>query len=309
VLKSSYRKYKGVIVPMVTPFNRDLSIDTKAVKTILDTFLNVNISPFILGTTGESPSIPAKQKIELVKSVVKHMNKKTTIYAGISENCLQESIGKAKLYFDTGVDAVVAHLPFYYPLSSDQMIKYYEQLADNIPCPLFIYNNPFTTKISIPLEIIDQLSYHSNIAGVKDSERGMERLDHSIKLWKYRADFVFLAGWAEQSAYALLNGAEGIVPGAGNLIPGYYRDLYELTVKGKDKEAYDLQDKINQISELCMKDRNISESIPVLKTMMSAYGLCQHFVAPPMINPGNKVRVQIKAIIKAALGGNNNLIK
>jgi dihydrodipicolinate synthase/N-acetylneuraminate lyase len=308
-MKNTEKKYKGIIVPMVTPFNWDLSTDTRAVNIILDTFLDTHISPFILGTTGESVSIPGKQKIELVKSVVEHVNKRITVYAGISENCLQDSIDKAKMYFDMGVDAVVAHLPFYYPLSSDQMIRYYEQLAESISGPLFLYNNPFTTKISIPLEIIDQLSYHSNIAGVKDSERGMERLDHSIKLWKYRTDFVFLAGWAEQSAYALLNGADGVVPSAGNLIPKYYRDLYELTIRGKDMEAHDLQDKINQISVLCLKDKSISESIPVLKTMMSVFGLCQPFVAPPMTNLGPKVQVQIKAIIKSALTGDNNLIK
>ena len=294
---------------MVTPFNKDLSIDKKAVKKILDTFLNTNISPFILGTTGESVSLQDKQKTGLIKSVVEHVNKRKTVYAGISENCLQESVDKAKMYYDIGVDAAVAHLPYYYPISSGQMIRYYEKLADSIPCPLFLYNNPFTTKISIPLEIIDQLSYHTNIIGIKDSERGMERLDHSVMLWRYRRDFIFLAGWAEQSAYALLNGAEGVVPSAGNLIPEYYRDLYEMTIKGKDTEAYDLQDKINQISELCQKDKNISESIPILKTMMSAFDLCQPFVAPPLIIPGAKVQIQIKAIIKAALTGNNNLIK
>lgn len=309
IMKKTDNKYKGIIVPMVTPFNKDLSIDIKSVKKILDTFLKTNISPFILGTTGEYVSVPEKQKTKLVKTVVEYVNKRITVYVGISENCLQDSIDKARIYYDIGVDAAVAHLPYYYPISANQMIRYYEQLADSIPCPLFLYNNPFTTKISIPLEIIDQLSYNSNIIGIKDSERGMERLDHSVMLWRYRRDFIFLAGWAEQSAYALLNGAEGVVPSAGNLIPELYRDLYELTVKGKDTEAYVLQDKINQISELCQKDKNISESIPILKTMMSAFDLCQPYVAPPMISLGTKVQVQIKAIIKAALTGNNNLIK
>lgn len=308
-MKKTEKKYKGIIVPMVTPFKRDLSIDTRAVNIILDTFLSTHISPFILGTTGESVSISGKQKIEFVKIAVEYVNKRITVYAGISENCLQESVDKANMYSDMGVDAVVAHLPFYYPLSSNQMIRYYEQLAESIPCPLFLYNNPFTTKISIPLEIIDQLSYHPNIVGVKDSERGMERLDHSIKLWKYRTDFAFLAGWAEQSAYALLNGADGVVPSAGNLIPKFYKDLFELTTRGKEMEAYDLQDRINQISELCMKNKSISESIPVLKIMMSAFDLCQPFVAPPMINPGNKTQIQIKAIIKTALNGDSNFIK
>jgi dihydrodipicolinate synthase/N-acetylneuraminate lyase len=308
-MKKKEKKYKGIIVPMVTPFNMDLSIDTRAVNIILDTFLSTHISPFILGTTGESVSIPGKQKTEFVKLVVEYVNKRITVYAGISENCLQDSIDKAKMYFDIGVDAVVAHLPFYYPLTPNQIIRYYEQLAESIPCPLFLYNNPFTTKISIPLEIIDKLSYHPVIAGIKDSERGMERLDHSIKLWKYRADFAFLAGWAEQSAYALLNGADGVVPSAGNLIPKYYRDLYELAIRGRDTEAYDLQDVINQISELCMKNKNISESIPLLKTMMAAFGLCQPFVAPPMISSGNKVQTQIKAIIKTTLNGDNNFTK
>ncbi|UCH14709.1 MAG: dihydrodipicolinate synthase family protein [Bacteroidales bacterium] len=308
-MKKTGNQYKGIIVPMVTPFKEDLSIDIQAVKKILDTFLKTNISPFILGTTGESVSVSGKQKARLVKSVVEQVNKKVAVYAGISENCLQESVDRARMYYDMGIDAAVAHLPYYYPISPDQMISYYEKLADSIPCPLFLYNNPFTTKISIPLEIIDQLSYHSNIVGVKDSERDMERLDHSIMLWRYRSDFIFLAGWAEHSAYSLLNGAEGVVPSAGNLIPDYYRDLYEMTIKGKETEAYDLQDKINQISELCQKDKNISESIPILKTMMSAFDLCQPFVAPPMANLGTKVQIQVKAIIKAALTGNNNLIK
>ena len=106
------KKYKGVIVPMITPFNEDLSIDQGAVKKILDTFLEANVSPFILGTTGEAVSVSDNQKIILVSSVLGHIKKRTKVYVGISENCLQESIDNAKLYAEMGADAVVAHLPF-----------------------------------------------------------------------------------------------------------------------------------------------------------------------------------------------------
>lgn len=293
-MKTIHKKYKGVIVPMITPFNKNLLIDLQAIEKILDTFVEANVSPFLLGTTGESVSISESQKTLLVKSVVEFVKKRVKTYAGISGNCLQESIENAKLYADFGVDVVVAHLPFYYPMSSSQMLRYYEQLANSIPCPLILYNNPITTKQSVPLEVIDQLSHHTNIVGLKDSERGIERLDKSIKLWSDRADFAHLVGWAAQSAYSLLQGSDGIVPSTGNLIPRIYSDLYKSAIMGESEKANELQEKTNKISEIYQKDRNISQSIPALKTMMSAYGLCQPFVLPPMYDLDTKEQGLIK---------------
>jgi len=201
------KKYSGVIIPMVTPFNGKYEIDTNAVSKIIQSFVEAGVAPFLLGTTGESVSVSEQQKVLLVQTAVKELNSKTLIYAGISGNCLHESIDQAKKFADAGVDAVVAHLPFYYPIDADQMLRYYEQLANTVACPLILYNNPITTKHSIPVEVIEKMSYHSNVFGIKDSERGMERLDQSLKLWSKREDFVHLTGWAAQSAYALLNGS------------------------------------------------------------------------------------------------------
>ena len=62
-------RYKGVIVPMITPLEDDLSIDINGVNNIIDLFLSSGVSPFILGTTGEAPSLSSKQKEDLVKAV------------------------------------------------------------------------------------------------------------------------------------------------------------------------------------------------------------------------------------------------
>lgn len=295
-------KYKGVIVPMITPLNEDLSIDLGAVEKILNTFIEAHVAPFLLGTTGESVSMSYIHKEILVKKVTSFSNKRVMVFAGISGNCLQESIDNAKKYADMGVDALVAHLPFYYPLAPGQMIKYYEELADHAPCPLFLYNNPITTKLSIPLEVIEQLSYHPNIAGLKDSERGIERLDQSIELWNDRKDFAHLVGWAAQSAYALGKGSDGIVPSTGNLIPGLYQELYQAAIRGDSHRANELQEETDRISEWYQKNRDLSRSIPALKTIMSFHGLCAPYVMPPLYMPDEKEQNRIKEIVLAATG-------
>jgi 4-hydroxy-tetrahydrodipicolinate synthase len=196
-----------------------------------------------------------------------------------------------------GVDVLVAHLPFYFPLLENQMLKYYEKLADSVPSPLIIYNNPVTVKQSIPLEIIEQLSHHDNIAGIKDSERGMERLNRSLDLWGKRDDFVYLLGWTSQSVYALLKGSDGIVPSAANFVPGLYKKMYDAAIRNDKTKAYEYQVKTDRISDIYLKDRNISQAIPALKFIVSLCGLCQPFVLPPLNLPDIKEQNMIKELV------------
>ncbi len=296
------KKYKGVIVPMVSPLDKNLSVDRIAVHRILDSFVRNGISPFLLGTNGEAPSLSDAQKSELVKETVSYVKHQATVFTGISGNCLGESVRNAMLYAEIGVDVVVAHLPFYFPLSEAQMLEYYVQLADSIPCPLIIYNNPITVKQSIPLDVIEKLSHHHNIAGVKDSERGMARLNQSIDLWAERNDFVHLLGWTVQSAHALLKGSDGIVPSTGNFIPGLYKELYDAVIQDDQTRISECQDKANQISDIYLKDRNISQSIPALKFVMFLLGLCQPFVMPPLTIPDKKEQKAIRDKVALELG-------
>jgi 4-hydroxy-tetrahydrodipicolinate synthase len=293
-------KYNGVFVPMVTPIDSDFKIDGNAVALLMKTFTISGVSAFLMGTTGESTSLSAGQKEQLVKYALENRgNEQTKVLVGVSSNCLQNSINDANKYAAWGVDAVVAHLPYYYPMSPEKMIRYFTRLADNIDCNLILYNNPATVKMSIPLEVADELSRHGNIVGFKDSERGEERLDKALALWKQRPDFVFLLGWAAKSAYAVLKGCHGLVPSTGNLAPSLYQKLYLAAKSGDKEKAGKFQEQTNAISEVYQKDRNISESIPALKIIMSEYGLCQPYVMPPMYQPSNGEIDQLKLEILA----------
>lgn len=306
-MKKEIKKYSGVIVPMVTPFNADLTIDIYSVSQILKTFTLNNVSTFILGTTGESVSIPESQKNLLVKTTVEKIKGQIKIYAGISGNCLYDSIETGNRFADMGVDVVVIHLPFFFPLSDDAMLRYFEAVANSVQCPVVLYNNPLTLRWSTPLEVIDKLSTHPNVVGFKDSESGLDRVDRAVKLWSRRSDFSYLMGCAAQSDYALLRGCDGIVPSTGNLVPELYRELYISVLNGNPEEAAKYQRLTDSVSAVYQTRRDISHSIPALKTVMSEYGLCKPHVMPPMYDTETEEQETLKKQVREVMETFKNL--
>ena len=276
------KKYSGVIIPAITPLTEDHKLDEKAVEKIFRYFYENNTVPFILGTTGESASLPQSIKEAYVKAAGKNKKQGTILYAVISSNVVSQSIEFAKFCADNGVDAVAANLPSYYALTEDQMKKHYEKLADAIPLPLVIYNIPSTTHMSIPLKLIDELSRHNNVIATKDSERNEERLKQSLDLWKGREDFSHFLGWSAKSAEALINGSDGLIPSTGNLIPGVYAEMVEAVKSGDHQIAQEMQKLSDVYGSLYQTGKILGESLWALKVLMKEKGLCDTVVMQPL---------------------------
>src|SRR6476469_9992586 len=96
----SEKKYRGVVIPAVTPLTADLKLDHKAVEKIFEHFYNSEVDPFILGTTGEGASIPFSMKKELIQLAGKLKKQHNILYASISSNALDESIDLARFSFE-----------------------------------------------------------------------------------------------------------------------------------------------------------------------------------------------------------------
>jgi 4-hydroxy-tetrahydrodipicolinate synthase len=292
------KKYSGVIIPMITPFTPEGGLDKAAAVRVAQFLVEAGTYPFLLGTTGESASVPISMRIELVKAVMGGMAN-TTVYAGISDNCLETSVMMAKRFADAGISAAVGHLPSYYPLKPEHMLRHYEMLADRSPIPIIIYNILSTTHMSIPLDIVEKLSHHPNIAGMKDSERDLDRMRKTASLFKDRGDFSILCGWTTESASTLLMGFDGIVPNPGNAIPAQFVELYEAAVAGDREKAEAMQEKVTRVAMIFQKDRTLAEVFPGLKVMMEALGLCTAAVLPPLMpvhpDEAERIRNEMKA--------------
>jgi 4-hydroxy-tetrahydrodipicolinate synthase len=289
------KKYHGVVVPMTTSLTKESKIDTAAVSTIMAAFAENNLSPLILGTTGESSSVGKEESSVFVKVAVKEKQANQVVYAGLVGNNVGELTERAKLYADLGADVVVSTLPSYYILTPAQMEKYYTQLAEASPCPVMMYNIKATTQMSIPLETVNALSKHPNIVGLKDSERDMERLQTAINAYRDRPDFSFFCGWGAQGLQSLRMGADGIVPSTGNAVPELYGALYHAFLQKDYALAEKIQKATDEVAAIYQQGRTLGQSLAALKILMERRGFCQRYMIPPLteLQPADVAEIQI----------------
>ena len=292
----STKKYNGVVVPMVTPVTPSGMLDKPAVERIIKSFVEAGVSPLLMGTTGEGNSVSTIDGQELIATAVKAAEGKITIYAGLTGNSFIEQLKQAGYYSASGADVIVATLPSYYSLTPEQMENYYKTLADSIKGPLMLYNIAATTHMSIPVDVVERLSKHPNIVGLKDSERDLERMEKCIEIARNNDDFTYFCGWAAQSAHSLELGGDGIVPSTGNFVPGMFRKLYDAAEAGDMETANRLQDETNEIAKLYQAGRTLGQSLTALKVMMQTRGLC----TPDMLMPLTRLSEQEEAEIAAA---------
>jgi len=271
-----------VVVPMVTPLNPDFTVDTEAVARIMKTFSENRIHPLILGTTGESCSVNEKESFRFISAAVAAKDSGQQVYAGLVGNQVDSLLERGNQYLALGADAVVATLPAYYVLTPQQMMAFYTRLADGINGPVLIYNIKATTQMSIPLEVVDELSKHPNIFGLKDSERDADRMAECIRLFQNRNDFSYFCGWGAQSAGSLALGADGIVPSTGNIVPQWYRQLYTASRNGEYELAIEVQNLTDTVAAIYQKGRTLGQSLAALKVMMNNVGLCGTSMMPPL---------------------------
>jgi 4-hydroxy-tetrahydrodipicolinate synthase len=287
--------YGGVIVPMITPFTREGHIDTDAIEKLVRYIVKNNCHPFVGGTTGESASIDVNDFKVIAEAMVKAADGKSKTYAGISSNNFSTSVKLAEQMQSVGVDAVVAHPPVYYPISAARILSYYEKLVEAVKMPLLMYNIPATTHHSIPLDVVETLSHHPNMVGLKDSERDLQRMKSAIKMFAGRDDFVHLLGWGAQLCNALIMGSDGIVPSTGNITPHLYYMMYQQVLENNPDSAAHVHRITDQFSQIYQKDRLLSDSLAALKVILHELNLCERSVLPPLAELNDN---EVKMIVK-----------
>jgi dihydrodipicolinate synthase/N-acetylneuraminate lyase len=283
------RDLHGVVVPMVTPFTPDGAIDLPAVERLVDHLLGAGIRDLLLlGTTGEAASQSAAQRLRFLEAALARLGGRARTYVGLASNSLEDTLTAARNYAALGVDALVGHLPNYYPLRDVQMHAWFTRLADAVPRPLYLYNIPMTTRMSIPVETVMALGEHPNITGMKDSEYDSDRMATLLAWRRDRTDFQYFVGPSVMALDGLRLGADGFVPGVGNVVPEACRRLLDCARTGDWAGAEAAQADMKRVGDTYLPDRSVGEAIALLKATLYALGLCGPTVLPPLLTAGER---------------------
>ncbi len=277
-------KFCGVIPPVVTPMISADRLDVDAVDAIVEHLIEGGVSGlFVLGTTGEGPSLTYQMRYEMVERTCERARGRVPVLVGVTDTCLAESIALAQHSSQCGASAIVAAAPFYFDVDQSALQTWFAQLAEESPLPLMLYNMPSCVGVNLDLTIVDLLSNHPNIVGIKDSSGDWNYFTQLCERRRDREDFLIFMGPEELLAEAVAAGANGGVCGGANLLPSVYSRLYKAAVRRDTAEIAHWKQTIASMFERVYRDDNGSmKLIPGLKFAMEQSGLCKSTIAPPL---------------------------
>ena len=274
------RPLRGVVTAMVTPLDEDLNLDPKGLERLVEHLIAGGVHGiFILGTTGEAPNLPYDVRFALIEQTCKLAGARVPVIVGITDTSHKDAIRMAAKSYESGALAVVAAPPYYFHVSQADLVQYFKRLAAEAPLPVFLYNAPLNTPLTIEVGTVIQLAAESTIAGLKDSGLKMGYLHAVREGVRDRSDFSLLVGPDDLLAEAVLMGAHGGMAGGSNVWPRLFVALYEAAAAGDLNRVLALQQRAMQFDRAVYHSAN---PLCGLKCALSLLDICSNDLTPPL---------------------------
>jgi 4-hydroxy-tetrahydrodipicolinate synthase len=292
----------GIIPPLVTPLLAGDRLDAGGFERLIEHVLAGGVSGlFLLGTTGEGPSLGYRLRREVVERACKQAAGRVPVLVAITDTIFAESIALAKHAADCGANAVVVAPPYYLPAGQPELSEYLDHLVAALPLPLVLYNMPALTKVVFEPDTLRRAMDHKTIVGLKDSSANMLYFNRVLGILAQRPDWSLMMGPEELLMEALLLGGHGGVSGGANVFPSLYVQLcVEARRPGANHERVrELHHQVLRVSgNLYGIGRHSSAVIKGIKCALSCLGICDDFMAEPFHRFREPERMRIAAAVE-----------
>ena len=275
----STRYISGSAVALVTPFRQDRSIDTDALRRLVQFHIEAGTDMIIpCGTTGESPTLSGEEQFEIIRTVKEEAGGKIKIAAGAGTNATLHAVELAKNAEKAGASAILSVAPYYNKPSQEGIYQHYKHIAEAVSVPIIIYNVPGRTGCNVAASTILRLARDfENIAAVKEASDNFTQI---AELLAERPDnFSVLTGEDSLILPFIAMGGDGVISVAANEVPSQVKGLVEAVRRGDLAEAQAINSTYRNLFRL-----NFIESNPVpVKYILARMGMIEENYRLPLV--------------------------
>lgn len=290
----SATEIKGVIPAIVTPFDKQLRLDLKALEVITSYLVENGVHALMpVGGTGEFPHLLREEKKDVIAAVAGIVKGKIPIIPGTTACSTGEVILLSNDACEAGADAVIVTAPYYFRLPEASLLTHYRTIAANIGCPLVLYNNPLYTGNGMSPALMAELLAEDNIVGAKQSSPDMGQLVELIRLSPPERSLC--TGIDSQFFPALCAGAVGVYSTAAGVVPARMVELFDLFEQLRFDEARDLHMRLQTLNNFLEYDPGY---VAPAKEALNILGLPGGYTRAPLPELTNDEKAGIKKALK-----------
>ena len=268
--------FSGSMVALVTPFKNG-QVDWPSLEALVEFHLSNGTNGIVpCGTTGESATLSHAEHDQVIRTVIKAVNKRVPVIAGTGSNSTDEAVRLTKEAERSGADGALMISPYYNRPTQEGVYQHYKKVASEVGIPLIVYNIPGRTGSKIEPETLARLAEIKNVVGVKEATGSVDQAIDVIRLCGER-----LAVYSGEDSliYSLMAlGGKGVISTVANVAPRQTAQLTQACLAGNWDDGRKIQFQLIPLIRSLFIETN---PIPV-KTALALMGKCTGELRLPM---------------------------
>lgn len=277
-----------IITAMVTPFKENYEVDYEALEKLVNHLIATGTDAILVaGTTGECPTLTHEEEWEVLKFVIKTVDKRVKVIMGTGSNSTATAVMATKKAEELGADAVLTVVPYYNKPNQRGMIAHFSAIAEATKLPIILYNIPGRTGVNMLPETVAELAKeYKNIVAVKQSNSDLDLISEMKLLCP--EDFAIYSGDDSLTLPMMSLGAYGVISVASHVVGLEMKEMIKFFKNGENEKALS---KHKQLFPIFKKLFMCPSPSPV-KDMLSKMGIIKNVLRLPLVNMTEKERTE-----------------
>ena len=284
----------GTGVALVTPFKEDFSIDTEALKKIVNFSIDGGIEYLVvMGTTAENATLSLDEKELVIRTVIEANNGSLPLVLGVGGNNTMEVVEELKTRDLSAFAAILSVSPYYNKPTQEGIYQHFKAIAEAAPIPIILYNVPGRTASNmLPTTVIRLAHDFKNIVAIKEAAGDLVQ---AMQLLKNKPkDFLVISGDDMIALPMVLAGGSGVISVIGQAFPKEFSEMIRLGLNRKVDESFKSQYLLADCIDMIFEQGNPAG----IKQVLLSLRISGNTVRLPLVKVDDSLANRINQFVK-----------